>query len=108
MRLGDVRPALEQALKACPASAELYGDAADLCAAAYRFEPGAGWETEALSLLRRGSDLGLTLRGRSNSPLYRELKKLPPFADLFRTPVKPVAQPATLRLTDPLGDAKST
>src|SRR5262249_26135804 len=73
--LAEVQPALDLALGTCPESAELYGNAADLCAAARRAEPARAdhWADLALTHLERGVRLGLRPGTRPTSPLYKKL-----------------------------------
>ncbi|HKI31930.1 MAG TPA: protein kinase [Gemmataceae bacterium] len=101
-RLAEVRPAITAAVATCPESAELYGNIADLCAAAGKLELERGWDADALTHLKHAHRLGLYLGGRTWSPLYLrfELNKHP----AFRNQSVPVVNLPTARLVDPLAD----
>jgi serine/threonine protein kinase/Flp pilus assembly protein TadD len=100
--LPEVRPALGAAFGACPESAELYGHAADVCAAAGRAAAGrleGGWDDDTLTYLEKGTRLGLDLGSRPTSPLYAHLLAQPRFGELKPNPGPDLP---TARLIDPL------
>jgi tetratricopeptide (TPR) repeat protein len=102
----EVRSALDLALDACPESAELYADAADLCAtAAWRADAPADDPRSDLALthLEHALRLGLDLGGRPTSPVYTRLRGqlATRFAVLVNSPRAPIANTPTARLADP-------
>jgi serine/threonine protein kinase/Tfp pilus assembly protein PilF len=101
-RLPEARAALGQALAVCPASAELFGDAADLCAAAGTLQ--AGWDDEALTYLEKAVALGLPLGSRPDDVVYKHLLKDARLVALMKAHPEPVPPGPTPRLIDPLGE----
>ncbi len=102
-RLPETRADLQGALAVCPASAELFGDAADLCAAAGALE--AGWDDEALTYLEKSVALGLPLGARPTDPVYKHhLLTHPRFVALMKAHPAPVPPDLTPRLIDPLSE----
>jgi eukaryotic-like serine/threonine-protein kinase len=114
-RLAEVKPALARALDACPESAELYGDAADLCATiAYRmsYDRDAGaretedWTNLAITHLEHAVKIGLVLGGRTEIPLYKRMKGNARYDALVKTPLVPTPDVMTVRLVDPLPEMR--
>jgi serine/threonine protein kinase len=102
--LAEVRDALDLALDACPESAELFADAADLCAtAAPRAAADDSWDGRAMTHLEHGVRLGLDLGGRPKNPLYTRLRGelAERFAALVNAPRPPSDNTPTARLADP-------
>jgi serine/threonine protein kinase len=101
--LGEVRAALDLALDACPESAELYADAADLCATAAPRAADDWWDDRAVTHLEHAVRLGLDLGGRPKNPLYIRLrgKQADRFAALVNAPRSPADNVPTARLADP-------
>ena len=91
---------LQRALAICPPSAELFGDAADLCAAAGHFD--SAWNTDALSYLEKAVPLGLVLGNRPKNALYKNLHNDPRFKALEKSSSPVVTTGPSHRLIDPL------
>ena len=105
-RLAEVQPALALALHACPESAELYVNAADLCAVAGNCDAGRQadrWADLALTHLGHAIRLGLDPGGLPFSPLYARLKREQPkrFRAVLQTPRPKTADVPTARLVNP-------
>jgi serine/threonine protein kinase len=98
-RLPEARTALRDALKVCPESPELFGDAADLCAVAGGLEP--GWDENALTYLEKALALGLPLGDRPTAADYKRLCRHPRFVALKNAPAEPAPPTPTGRLLDP-------
>ncbi len=112
-RLAEVQPALDLALDACPESAELYGHAADLCAAAAlrtAEREKDEWAELALTHLEHAAHLGLDLGGRPRSPLYTCLPELHQqrLRALVHVPRPLAADVPTARLADPFPESLLT
>src|SRR5262249_44751351 len=99
--LESVRDELDTALKCCPESAELYGDAADLCAAAGHFTP--AFREECLNYLERAVKLGLPLGIRPKQIIYEDLVQTERLQSLQSGDGSAGPAPSA-RLIDPLND----
>jgi serine/threonine protein kinase len=109
--LGQVDDARRMALAFCPASAELYADLADLCAAAGKLDRTGPWDDRAVAHLEEASKRGLPVAIRRKDAVYQHLQNNPGFVALMtaeaehvaQTPVGGAAAP-TPCLADPLNE----